>query len=456
MKKFILLSILISLVIFSGCIVNNNQNDFNNLMETKNDISSIILDLNENENEYILKIYFVGGNSSFVKKEGILKVGIYDDKDNQLYYREISIDSDKFKHLSYGDGILLTIEKSEIKRSSSNIGRISIDFTYDNGKTVWVDTPISLSYLSNEKENINPQITTDVCYMTYTWEYKGKIHYLNLYIPKYLYDYYKSKKREYIRDYSYYVLDPYDDWYLNRVIQKIDEICKENNYNEYDRINLVISFVQQLPYTYDKVSTGYDEYPRYPIETLVDYGGDCEDTSILTAALLKQMGYDVALIRFPKHMGVGVNLKGGYGYYFEYNGKKYFYLETTDNGWKIGMLPDELKNEKAEVYPITEKPIYLWDWKGYLYNGYAKITVNIKNAGNLKGKVKVYCAFDAGNGYVYNPTESSILTIKPGEEKVVKLKLNVPHNKQTRLIVGLLDVNTDKLIDVKYSAEFKT
>ncbi|WP_052292130.1 hypothetical protein [Methanocaldococcus sp. FS406-22] len=194
MKKFLLLPILIVTIIFSGCIVNNNQNDFNNLMETKSDISSIILDLNENKDEYILKIYFVGENSSFVKKEGVLKVGIYDDKDNQLYYKEISVDLDKFKHLSYGDGILLTIEKNEIKKSSSNIGRISIDFTYDNGKTVWVDTPISLSYL-NEKENINPQTSTDVCYMTYTWEYKGKIHYLNLYIPKYLYDYYKSKKK---------------------------------------------------------------------------------------------------------------------------------------------------------------------------------------------------------------------------------------------------------------------
>ncbi|WP_157200687.1 hypothetical protein [Methanocaldococcus fervens] len=444
MKKLILLIILIILTMFSGCI--DYQNDF-----MEEDISSILLELNETKDNYILKIYLIGENSNLVKREGILKISVYDDKNNQLYYKEIFIDLGSFEHLDYGDGVLVAINKDEINKSSSRMGRVSIDFVY-NGNEVWIDKPITLPY---EKENTNLK-SSDAYHVTYSWEYKGRIHYLDLYIPKNLYDYYKSKKREYVEDYSYYVLDPYDDWYLNRIIQKIDEICKENGYDERDRINLVISFVQQLPYTYDNISTGYDEYPRYPIETLVD-GGDCEDTSILTAALLNQMGYDVALMRFSQHMGVGINLDNNYGYYYEYNGKRYFYLETTETGWEIGDLPDELKDEGAMIFPITEKPIYIWSWEGYLYsNGYAEVTVNIKNAGNLEGRIKVYCAFDAGEGYVYNPTESPILVIEPGEEKVVKLKLKVPDDENTRLIVGLLDPETNKLIDVKYSTELTT
>ena len=449
---FILMILIVTM--FSGCVIDSSIVKYNDL-EDKRGVSSIVLNLDEVKDKYILKIYLVGENSSFVKREGILEIGIYDKNNNCLYYKNTFINLDEFKNLSYGSGIILTIEKKDIKKTSSNIGRLSVDFTYDDGKTVWIDMPITLSN-SGKKEDITKKPNTDVCYMFYTWEYKGKTHYMDLYIPKYLYDYYKSKKREYILDYSYYILDPYDDWYLNRIIQKMDEICKENSYDELDKINLVISFVQQLPYTSDKVSTGYDEYPRYPIETLVDYGGDCEDTSILTAALLKQMGYDVALIRFPKHMGVGISLNSISGYYFEYSGKRYFYVETTNSGWRIGELPDELKYEKAEIYPITEKPIYLWDWKGYLYDEYAEITVNIKNAGNLAGEIKVYCAFDAGNGYVYNPVESSPITLKPGEEKKIKLRINIPHNKYTRLIVGLVDTNTNKLVDVKYSEFFNT
>ena len=41
-----------------------------------------------------------------------------------------------------------------------------------------------------------------------------------------------------------------------------------------EKVNLVITFVQSLPYTSDSVTTAFDEYPQYPMETLVEYGGN--------------------------------------------------------------------------------------------------------------------------------------------------------------------------------------
>jgi hypothetical protein len=63
------------------------------------------------------------------------------------------------------------------------------------------------------------------------------------------------------------------------------------------------------------------------------------------------MGYDVALIALPRHMAVGVNISA-YGSYYEYGSKKYFYLETTGDGWKIGEIPVEYQNLTARIYPV--------------------------------------------------------------------------------------------------------
>jgi len=129
----------------------------------------------------------------------------------------------------------------------------------------------------------------------------------------------------------------------------------KKGYDYYEKINFVLSFVQSLPYGQDDLSSGYDEYPRYPIETLFERGGDCEDTSILAAAILRDMGYDVCLLIFPDHAAVGVLVPSSYSpnynypsnpYFFYnsgyYNGdKKYCYVESTGNGWRLGMVPSK-------------------------------------------------------------------------------------------------------------------
>src|SRR4030042_2644657 len=184
----------------------------------------------------------------------------------------------------------------------------------------------------------------------YRWSYLGQTWTLSLNIPDSIYDYYQSLERTPTEDYSIYWTHPYDDAYLATIIEKFNIIAITNSLTEAEKINLVIAFVQSLPYTVDSVTTGYDEYPRYPAETLIDDGGDCEDTSILTAALLHVMNYKVILINPPGHMAVGVNIPGTYGSYYNYEEKEYFYLETTGDGWKIGELPNEYKGTSAYLY----------------------------------------------------------------------------------------------------------
>ncbi len=52
-------------------------------------------------------------------------------------------------------------------------------------------------------------------------------------------------------------------------------------------------------------------YAKYPIETLVENGGDCEDLTILAAALLKPTGRKLGLIWEPGHVTLAIGMHEG-------------------------------------------------------------------------------------------------------------------------------------------------
>ncbi len=145
---------------------------------------------------------------------------------------------------------------------------------------------------------------------------------------------------------------------------KLNASAQSLGYGSYDQVSFVLAFVQSLPYTSDNVTTGNDEYPRFPIETLVDDGGDCEDTSILFASLTLIMGYGTIYINPPNHYAVGVlgnNLHGSYWTYPSDSNKTYYYCETTGDGFKIGQLPTEFQGQTAYIYPIDESKQFVPD-----------------------------------------------------------------------------------------------
>ena len=113
--------------------------------------------------------------------------------------------------------------------------------------------------------------------------------------------------------------------------------------SDLERANYVLGFVQQnIAYVSDMEGKGVEEYWKYPFETLFEERGDCEDQSILYAAIMKSLGYDVALLIMPGHMAVGLaGIEGASGSGFEADEKLYLYCETTATGWKVGMKPDE-------------------------------------------------------------------------------------------------------------------
>jgi len=299
-------------------------------------------------------------------------------------------------------------------------------------------------------------ISAETIDMDYEWMFKGRRWTLSLSIPASLYDYYKEKDRATTTDYSVYITHPFDDEYINTVIMKFNFIALERGYSESEKINLVISFVQSLPYTSDSVTTPYDEYPRYPLETLVDNGGDCEDTSILTASLLKSMNYDVILIAPPEHMAVGVHVDT-WGSYWEYNGRAYYFLETTSVGWEIGEIPDDYKETSAYLYELTPIPICTYNWTAEWKGEKLQIVFTVSNEGTaIASNIMVYIAFDAGEDGVWNPVESDPFDLNAGRSYTLTLLLDPPRDKHTRLVLGIVDVEAYQYIERSYSTWFDT
>lgn len=94
------------------------------------------------------------------------------------------------------------------------------------------------------------------------------------------------------------------DQYIKDLAQSLKTQYKEAFGEEPDKeifIKFTALFIYScIKYDYDEYNSGR-EYWRYPLQTLIEKTGDCEDTSILMAAILDAAGYDSGIILLPGH-----------------------------------------------------------------------------------------------------------------------------------------------------------
>ena len=204
-------------------------------------------------------------------------------------------------------------------------------------------------------EGINqyrPPNTRQTIGRRYIWNFQGKSYTILMIIGVEKYNSYSGKER-----YDIPKLVEEGRTTIGNLTREFQRIFKQNRgWSKQDRVDFVLSFVQSLPYTLDDVTTGYDEFRRYAIETLIEGGGDCEDTTILVAAILRGLGESVALIFTPGHIALGVS--GNFtGPAIDYQGKKYFYCETTGTGWTVGVMPASVGQSVEGIIPLSPSKI---------------------------------------------------------------------------------------------------
>jgi hypothetical protein len=159
---------------------------------------------------------------------------------------------------------------------------------------------------------------------------------------------------------------PHGEWahYAEIEMPELDTLTAEfqrlhlgRQWSTLDQAGNVIRFTPScIEYRPDEETTPAAEWPRYPIETLMDEEGDCEDDVILSAAVLKRLGFEVALLYYPEHCALGVAGAQGLPGEFvtEPNGKlEYFYGETTAEGWYLGEVPKSYRGKRPEkIEPV--------------------------------------------------------------------------------------------------------
>jgi hypothetical protein len=230
--------------------------------------------------------------------------------------------------------------------------------------------------------------TDEAFLVEHSWKYKSREWTCHLEIRKDIYNYYRNDRTHMSDSFLRYILSDYDRSYIRDIVKTLRQSGKEAGYTDYDNVMNVVAFVQSLTYMSDYKSTGQKDYVRYPLETIVDGGGDCEDTSVLIAAILNEMGYGVLLVLFPNHLALAI--KGDetlQGIYYLYDNERYYYLETTDSDWNLGEIPDKYKRSNPKLIQIKKKPlVYL---KSYEINSEEydretvvfRVTCSIENTG---------------------------------------------------------------------------
>lgn len=173
---------------------------------------------------------------------------------------------------------------------------------------------------------------------------------LELWIDHRLLDYYRNERRHEIYGYQLedgktasnyfsFIQSEYDRELMGTLAAML---CHPDS-SDYTNVASALYFVQTIEYVPDSVSKGVDEYVRFPIETLSDGTGDCEDKTILLAAIFEEAHIDYVLFSLPDHLALGAKIDGG----------DYKYLETTYPSWEIGQIPTQFNGVPMEILHPT-------------------------------------------------------------------------------------------------------
>lgn len=173
-------------------------------------------------------------------------------------------------------------------------------------------------------------------------------------VPRSLYDRYADRPRQ--AGYLHYATDSGNAAVVAPVADAIQDLAGEDTSDATVR-RAATELVQGLSYVADK-TIGYDEYQKYPVETLVEGAGDCEDTAALLAALLHDLGFDVALLALweADHMAVGVATDPpAEAATVTADDTTYVYQETVEPGWALGEVPPNYAGVGPEVLVLPDR-----------------------------------------------------------------------------------------------------
>lgn len=154
-----------------------------------------------------------------------------------------------------------------------------------------------------------------------------------------------EKPADWVPDYYRAFIDEeHQSAFYESLLGALRDIRAQEGLDDSQYAELITSLAQNLEYRTGSGSLA----PKFPIETLGDEYGDCDDKALLAAALLSREGYDVAILLFQpeKHVALGIRAPG-----LDYKDTGYAYVEMTEPSL-IGIPVEHL----AEGYLLQSQP----------------------------------------------------------------------------------------------------
>jgi len=186
---------------------------------------------------------------------------------------------------------------------------------------------------------------------SFKWSYGGASYNIELTLYQSLYDFYRISPKSYeysgtlpadweAQYYGMFLKVAKNDTSASEIAGQIRELASKKKLTNDQTVELAVAFVQSIPYddARARLILSGSGSTNYPYETLYEGKGVCSDKSFLLANVLKEMGYGTALFAYDaeKHMAVGIECPKQYSSY----DSGYCYIETTNQGFRIGMIPD--------------------------------------------------------------------------------------------------------------------
>ena len=237
--------------------------------------------------------------------------------------------------VTYSDGQTATYSMNCL---ADYIYQKTVDFRYSNGD--WWST------LWGGYSNVSTSITYSIKWSDYMY-----------YAHKDL----DSRRGNIDQGFMQKFIIPSDD-----VIQQIAKNVRNNTsgLTQLQRAQYALNMVQMMvSYEYDQNRKGQTEYFGYAVETLYEGKGDCDDSAIIYANVMKALGYQTALCVLyysnSAHLCAMIACPGADGYGLTINGTNYYFAEATDDAGNnlffrrdIGCKPNGFKDWSSTEYKV--------------------------------------------------------------------------------------------------------
>ncbi|HOJ64167.1 MAG TPA: hypothetical protein PLE45_07075 [Spirochaetota bacterium] len=222
---------------------------------------------------------------------------------------------------------------------SKDSGEYDITMEWDKYKKVFV---FKVKDLQDAEKEVTAIVNPSV------WQYFGIDTYND---PDYNFTFWKKFYQEMFNKNFYRI---------NHIADFFRKEAQQRGWNSYELAYQVIKSVQNIPYErpYNIVTDktkGANILDYFTPNEIAWYKkGDCDTKSMFIVLILRSLGYDACLYYSAEygHAMVGLNINAS-GTYKEYNNNRYYFVESTYPGWKIGDLPPQMSDTKKwRIIPI--------------------------------------------------------------------------------------------------------